>query len=109
MTNFFTDQISCRLFFTPTFFFTDKVGYLNKHFMHLGCVYLKKKRSAILFLYEDQDVGGSSSEIKYSRVDKVNFVENSKILIIFADNIGSDLVRFEHIFCFSKTEGSILP
>ena len=39
---------------------------------------------------------------------------NRKILIVFADNIGlinylSDLVRFEHILCFSKIEGSIIP
>ena len=33
MTNFFIDQIFCRLFFTPTFFFTDTVY----HFIH--CYY----------------------------------------------------------------------
>ena len=35
-----------------------------------------------------------------------------KILIIFADNIGlpirSDLVRFEHILCFSEIESSMI-
>ena len=81
--------------------------------MYLGCVHLKKKHSTILFLYEDQDIGGFSYEIKYSRVDKVNFVEHNKILVIFADNIGltirSHLVRFGHISCFSKTEGGMIP
>ena len=37
-----------------------------------------------------------------------------KIAIVFADNydwliISSDLVRFEHVLCFSTIEGSITP
>ena len=32
-----------------------------------------------------------------------------KVLILFADNIRSDLIQFEQILCFSKIEGSIIP